>query len=461
MNAHDPEAAAGEPVEIPPVTSFEDFERETVALMTGPFKPHFGGKAVYDFMSGRPTRDWLLKGVFLAHTLFLAIGEPGCGKSYLMLDFVMTRALAIVDARAPREWFGRKFKPGGSVFIAAEGQEDFLIRIHAWLVAKGLPPDFKLPVWLVPTAIDMRSSDADAKTLIADIKNIDTYFRGEFGCGVDFVAVDTFNRALAGGDDTKPEHVGAFIRNSALIREQTGCTVGAVHHTPRGAERARGHSSVTADNDAEIFIRAALAGAPNSWTVTRNKAGPKGERHEFRLRQQEVGRDEDGDAVTACYVVPGAYEGSIEGVEMHDAALAAQTRKAQMTADGRSILGGNLTIVMRALHELIEREGVDPPPDVRAPHGRRAATMKRWLDEIVRAMPGDDKDDAKFRDKCRKARDDGAVRLRNRGIIGMDGDHVWRTSKRVAMVDKAEVDRQASFPETGGDIPSEADQIPF
>ena len=419
------------------IESFADFERR-VAPDFPTFTSKFGGKFVYELTGIKPVRDWLLKSVFLARTFFLIVGEAGCGKSFLALDFVMQRALAVVDRNAPREWFGRKVKPGATVYIAAEGQEDFVIRIHAWYAAKGLAPETKIPVYLIPTTVDLRSSDADAKKLIEEIKAIQEVCRREFQCDVDLTVVDTFNRALAGGDDSKPDHVGALIRNCSTVREATGVAVCAIHHTPRGASRARGHSSVTADNDGEIFVSPAQNGAPNEWVVTRSKASAKGDRHEFRLRSVEVGRDEDMEPVTSCFVAPGAHEGSIEGAEMRDAALAAQTRKPTMTADGRSILGGNLTIVMRALHELIEREGEMPLPDVRAPHGRKVSTLKKWLDEIVRAMPGDDKDDAKFRDKCRKARDAGAVALRNRGIIGMDGDHVWRTSKRVAMVDKPE-----------------------
>ena len=123
---------------VPPIVSLEDFERETLPMIRGPFKSKFGGRFVYDLTREKPSRDWLLKSVFLARTFFLIVGEPGCGKSFLALDFVMARALAMVDERAPREWFGRRFKPGATVYIAAEGQEDFIIRIHAWYRAKGI-----------------------------------------------------------------------------------------------------------------------------------------------------------------------------------------------------------------------------------------------------------------------------------------------------------------------------------
>ena len=445
-------------IEVGPIVDLAAFERETEALAKGPWKSKFGGRFVYDLTREKPVRDWLLKSVFLARTFFLIVGEPGCGKSFLALDFVMARALAAVDPRAPKEWFGRRFKPGATVYIAAEGQEDFIIRIHAWYRSKGIGADVRIPVYLIPTTVDLRSSDADAKKLIEEIKAVDALCQAEFGCGVDLIVIDTFNRALAGGDDSKPDHVGALIRNCSLIREETKIAVGAVHHTPRGGTRARGHSSVTADNDGEIFVSPAQNGAPNEWVVTRSKASAKGDRHEFRLRAIEIGRDEDMEPVTSCFIAPGAHEGSIEGAEMREAAMAASTKKAHMTADGRSILGGNLTIVMRALHELIERAGQDCPPDVRAPHGRKVTSMKEWLDETVRAMPGDDKTDAKFRDKCRKARDAAAVALRNRGIIGMDDDYVWRTSKRVAMIDRPEHQDREPLAPIG---PGEMDTIPF
>jgi hypothetical protein len=68
-------------------------------------------------------------------------------------------------------------------------------------------------------------------------------------------------------------------------------------------------------------------------------------------------------------------------------------------------------------------------------HGRQI--VAQWLDEIVRGMPGEEKDTPKFRDRCRKARDAAALRLRSRGVIGMDGDYVWRTNRRIASVDPA------------------------
>jgi hypothetical protein len=170
--------------------------------------------------------------------------------------------------------------------------------------------------------------------------------------------------------------------------------------------------------------------------VTRNKAGPIGDRHEFRLYAVDVGVDEDKEPIQSCYVVPGAAEGSLENQEMRDASMQARTGKPHMTADGRSILPDNMTMILRALNAAIETEGVEPPLEVKCPHGRKAVRTDQWTAELMRSMPGDRDDADKFKDRIRKARDAAAAKMRNRGIIGMDSDWYWRTSKRVAMIDK-------------------------
>jgi hypothetical protein len=442
----------GDPVSLVEVGPAEDLDAFAARTTAENFKSKFGGRFIHEFTGIKPSRDWLLKGAMTARSLYLVIGAPGCGKSFLTLDFVLERALAAVDDRHARMWFGHRLKPGGTAYIAGEGQDDFIVRMHAWLRAKGLPPDFKLPMFLIPTAIDMRSSDAQTKDLIEEIKAVGIMASAQFDCAMDLAVVDTVNKALAGGDDTKPEHVGSLLKNCELLKISCQMGVIGIHHTPKAAGRIdpRGHSSLIGDNDGQWFIKEASDGAPNEWRITRLKAGPIGARHEFRLRQVKLGQDDDGDEITSCVVVPCAAEGSEQEIEMREVALAEATRKPQMTPDGRSILGDNLTIIFRALHEAIEACGTEPDYGVPAPHGRKVTNFKTWLDFIVKGAPGDEKDGDKFRDKCRKARDAAAMKLRNRGIIGMDGDNIWRTSKRVAMVDRPASQERREMDQSAG-----------
>ena len=403
------------------------------------FKSSFGGHFVSDMTKNLPHRNWLLQGAMLMETLCLVVGAPGSGKTFLALDLVMTMAHAVVEEKHSCTWFGRRIKPCAVVYVSGEGQADFTIRLHGWMALNGVSKETALPVFLIPQPIDMRTSADGTIALIEEIKKIDRICYEMFSCHVGAVVLDTLNRMLMGGDDTKAEHIGAFVKHSTMLREQLAVTVIAIAHTPKEAGRSdpRGHSSLVGDSDLTMFVRKNPDGAPNDWKITRNKAGPEGDRHEFRLRQIKLSKEDDDDPVTTCVVIEGASEASIEAVEGTEAAEALATGRHHMTPDGRSILPHGLTLQLRALQRAITDSGEVAPPDIRAPFGRPVVKMSRWTEEIVRSSPGDEKGD-KFKDRCRKARDAAAVKLRNRGIIDMDGEWVWRTQKRVAMIDAKE-----------------------
>jgi hypothetical protein len=357
----------------------------------------------------------------------------------------MNLALAVVDKAHSQTWFGRKITPCGVAYIAGEGEDDFIIRMHAWKAAKGLA-DLDLPVYLIPMPVDMRTQDMETADLIAELQDREAACKEQFGVGFGLVVLDTLNKMLAGGNDAKPEDVGPVMKNGLRIKQALGAAVVPIHHLPKDgkSEDPRGVGSLKGDNDGQWFVSRARDGAPNHWKVARLKAGPTGAKHEFRLRQVVLGLDEDKDEITSCVVNALASEPSLEEADMRDAAGG---ERRSMTADGRAIIPDNQTLILKALQLAAEADG-EPLPygkdadgkerPIHVPHGRKAVTMARWTEEMVKIMPGDDKDGAKFKDKCRKARDAAASKFTTRGLIAIDGDWVWRTGRRVAGVDRAE-----------------------
>ena len=132
-----------------------EFEAEVAPRLGPVVRSVFRGRFSHEFMDAKPKREWLLRNVFLKRTLNLFVGEPGSGKSFLALDYALHLALAVVDPTAPTEWFGRKITPCGVVYVAAEGQDDFIVRMHAFLHARGLPATTRIPFYLYPTAIEI------------------------------------------------------------------------------------------------------------------------------------------------------------------------------------------------------------------------------------------------------------------------------------------------------------------
>lgn len=418
---------------------FDSFLAETARIAKpARFESRLGGRYISEFASAAPKREWIVKNALLARTLSLVIGPGGCGKSFLALDLAMTLALAAVDPKHPKTWFRRKITPCGVVYVSGEGQDDFIFRMRAWLSAKGLPLDMKMPVVLIPTALDLRSEQSKTKELLEEVKARSMECMTDFGVPIGLQIIDTVSTAMAGGDDVKPEHIGAFFRNCRTIQSECSVATLAIHHTPKGGKlEARGHGSVSFDNDGEWTVEGAEGPKPNCWRIKRIKAAPTGDRHEFRLRRHVLGTDEDGEDVTSQVVIEGGYEKSEEASVQSSISESGAGNRAPMTADGRFILADNITLALKALQSAIDRPENADAPESRAPFGTKAVKLKDWKAEIARVMTADDKTTDAFRKRVERAFEQAGAKLSRRGFIEIDGDIAWRTRLRVASVDTA------------------------
>lgn len=404
-------------LERPGPVDARTFEAETLALLRPKFSDALRATFVHDLAGAPVRRDWLLKSALQARAFHLIVGEPGCGKSFLALDYGMSTAWAAADPKAPQFWFGRKMKPCAVVYIAAEGQDDFQVRLKAWLAVRGLAPDTKLPFILIPTAVDLRTDASQTDLLMADIAVADQICRQEFGVPVGVVFVDTVNRSLAGGDDAKAEHVGPFVRNCIKIRDANDVTVVGIHHLPKagGSIDPRGHSSLKGDNDGQWFVSAATDDKPNGWAITRLKAGPTGAKHQFRLKQITVGLDEDGEPITSCAI-----------------AMPSDVQEEQAKAVSFKPNATELEF-LKVLGEAIEKHGVLPPPGV--PVGPATTLVVSF--EKVRALYAErfelsEAGDERRADAMMRGRWSRATRyLRGAHVIGWEKPWLWLTGKRV------------------------------
>ena len=116
------------------------------------------------------------------------------------------------------------------------------------------------------------------------------------------VVIDTLNRSLA-GSDSDDKDMGAYVRAADAIREKFNCAVIIVHHCGVNVSRPRGHTSLTGAADMQISVKRDTAKNIIA-TVEYAKDGPEGAEIASKLVPVELGRDQDGDAVTACVVMP-------------------------------------------------------------------------------------------------------------------------------------------------------------
>ena len=237
-------------------------------------------------------QNHIVKGLLGTAAMSVLYGDSNTGKTFAAVDLALHVALG-------RDWFDRKVKQGGVLYIAAEGGYGIQNRVVAVRLHYNI--DGKVPFAVIPTAVDLCSDDADTNRLIAAILDVVSRMK----CKITLVIVDTLSRALAGGNESGPEDMGSYVQNIDRIRQATGAHVLSVHHTGKDhAKGARGHSLLRAATDTEIELTRDQQAGISIVQVKKQRDLPSDvEPLCFRLKSIELGHDEDGEPVTSCVVV--------------------------------------------------------------------------------------------------------------------------------------------------------------
>jgi hypothetical protein len=225
----------------------------------------------------------LLENVMNCDTEAVMIGKPSEGKSFGVLDWFYHGAKGL-------PWAGNATKQGAYVFVAAEAQAKINDRIAA--LEKKYGPLGDTPLAVIPVAPDLAHGPKDTSDLIAMLLEIER----TLGQKIRIVAIDTLNRALAGGDENSSKDMGAAINATGLIRSQVKCASLLVHHPGWDDKHGRGHSSLFGAIDTEMHM------AKGMLKVTKFRDGAEG--HQIRLSRDivKIGVDPQGKARTSCTV---------------------------------------------------------------------------------------------------------------------------------------------------------------
>lgn len=244
-------------------------------------------------LKARPRQSWLIHGILPAEGYGAIYGPSGSGKSFLEIDLLA----ALSDGQ---QWFGYKVRKACRVVcVVLEGQGGIVNRLTAWEIAN----DRDFPVSARFVYEPFRLLDRDH--LLALAGAID-----EAG-GVDLIVFDTLNRAAPGVDENGPQDAGRILEALRELQALVGGLLLVVHHTGKNLSAGmRGHSSLFAGMD--VVIACSRSGDAREWSVEKNKDGPEGDPHPYRLKVVEVGEDDDGAVITSCVVVPpGPHDASV------------------------------------------------------------------------------------------------------------------------------------------------------
>jgi hypothetical protein len=228
----------------------------------------------------RPYADWIVKGI-VPHGFIVVYGEPGSGKTFLMMDLAAAVALC-------EDWCGGRVKGGRVVYVAAEGAGGVRNRADALMIERDLAELDVLFIAVAPNLLDK----GDVGGLIEALRE----------CGpVRLVILDTWARVTAGGSENDGKDMSRAIEHCAAIQAATGAAVAVVHHSGKDASKgARGWSGLRGAVDCEIEVT--RNGDERAFKISKQKDGEDGFARGFRLIPREIGRDEDDDPITSCVV---------------------------------------------------------------------------------------------------------------------------------------------------------------
>lgn len=247
-------------------------------------KPRFQLISAAEF-ANRPLPKWIIKGIIPQAELGVIFGEPGCGKSFAALDQSMSIARGL-------EWNGHRTRQGRVVYLAAEAQGSFSMRLSSYAIHHNIvlnDIDFQV-IEDAPSLI----REGDAK-LIAD--QIHTYSKTP----PSVIYIDTLAKVAAGGDESSSKDMGMLLLQVKLLHDLTGAMIILVHHCGKDPSKGgRGWSGILGALDTEILIE--NKDNPRLLTITKQKEGSRAEPMSFNVIPVDIGLDDDEDMVTSCAI---------------------------------------------------------------------------------------------------------------------------------------------------------------
>jgi hypothetical protein len=295
-------------------------------------------RSIVDTVSNSAPIRWWIKGWIPQNALMMVHGRSGAGKSFIVLDWLMTLA------SGKGTWFGHRVKECQVLYLAGEGLAGLRARSAAWNQHHQMPLE---NMWHTMGATDLD----DPIALGAVIQAVRVS-----GINPSVIAVDTLNRHMA-GDENSARDTREMMKACAALQREFDATVILVHHVgnnPESSSRARGSSAWRAALDMEISVTYEKRGS-RSIRQLKNKEGQPIAPVGFRLDAIQIRdwTDEDGDPITSAVVVQeGGSPESLSGGSMSMAQKTSISRLRRFwEASSQPVSDGNPKIVRSELIE--------------------------------------------------------------------------------------------------------------
>lgn len=373
-----------------------------------PFTSKFGALPWEEIGAiGSPSYSWAIEDVLPLGEITLAFGDSGSGKSFALLDMSLCIARGI-------KFNGHNVEPGLVIYVAAEAGKGFSKRKVAYAMQHKLEPSEPLPFVLMTKRPDFFHNDADAVALIEEVEKI----RSRYRLRLILIVLDTLSALAPGMNENASADVSMVRKRLMMLQERFDAAIVLVHHMPKnGSQTPRGHGSLTADFETTIKFEISCDKQTNTGeilhraTVEKQREGKKKIFWEFTLPIVEVGRNKWGNPETSCVVEPYVMGTPRPGV------IGFHATPTEM-------------LFVRALYDALVDHPLPPPAGlpkaiVNVTDFKNVRTRMR--ERVIPPHEDSDIADGRFRTAFSRA----GAKLRDGGVIGVQGTLVWPTGKPV------------------------------
>ncbi|MEO8401061.1 MAG: AAA family ATPase [Gammaproteobacteria bacterium] len=331
-----------------------------------------------DELISAPPMQWIITGVIPASGLVALFGPSGSGKSFLILDMMLS-----ISSGEPI-WFGHRVVMSPVTYVCLEGEAGLGKRLKAWSVyfKKPIPSHLKF----VTQPFDLLSDDV--------FELADAIIAAGGGGGV--VVLDTLNRAAPGADENSSIDMGRIISATKKLQNILGGVIVIVHHTGKDLTRGlRGHSSLFAALDGAIEV----ANTPKrrGLSIAKSKDDVSGISNSFILEVVTIDIDADGNNITSCVVL---------------------SDSSSVLPERQVTLGRNQKIAMKTIDALLDGAFI-------LNNGKCLNKAELDYEEVVTQVTEYIPADSKHRKSRARAAIAGLV---DKGILGIKGDLLWKKS---------------------------------
>jgi KaiC/GvpD/RAD55 family RecA-like ATPase len=229
-------------------------------------------------------QEFLVEKLLSPGAMSVVYGESGSGKSFFVLDLALHIALGV-------KWHNRKTKQGAVIYVAAEGGHGIKKRIEAFRQYHKIKERTDIPFFLVDHIVNLKTDGAELVSSINEICEKDQIKPR-------LIVLDTLARVME-GNENEAKDMSSFVQLVDAVKDATKSHVMLIHHTGKDTSKgARGHSSLRAATDTEIFIEA------NAAKIKKQRDMEFEADIGFRLENFVIGKDDLGNSISSCVVLP-------------------------------------------------------------------------------------------------------------------------------------------------------------